>query len=366
MPATFWLASSVTVNNTLNYITVQTGDDISSIYENSFLKVSNYSEPVEVKRAYMNAAVPTIELFSNWPGANASGVSAVVVPSAAAVAAAAVDVQALVTLYTALGDSVSSVATADSLVKRTSAGRIKAVASSASDDVVVKSEIGTAATKDVTTSATDATADRLLKVGDFGIGIGRATTDTDMNAGDYVKAGNIVTSNAVNLLTNRPPMDTATSTRYTVEFIGSPTGTGAQRATNRSTGSTYVRGTLDGVWSDWNELYHSGNTNFDTWKSVSIGDILCTGIAVSSTTLRFFIDTDFLLNPAGITVLSGKTFSINAANDAAFAAGITTLGFNGRSTPKQLVFDVTTSGLTTGNTYQLRSEQADSQFKATF
>jgi hypothetical protein len=198
---------------------------------------------------------------------------------------------------------------------------------------------------------------------DFGLG-----ADNNRNAEitdcDTVKAAGFYTVSAS--ATNRPPGTPANNTKLVV-LGGSFASRATQIFSNDAVGvsSIWVRN-YNAAWSDWQEIFHSGNTNFDTWKSAAVGDILCTAIAISSTTLRFFIDTDFKNNPNGISVLAGKTFSIATSVDAAFATGITTLNFNGRSTPKQLIFDVVTSGLTTDKTYQLRSEQSDSQFKATF
>ena len=91
--ATFWKGSSITANGSSSFITVQTGDDISSIKENSLLMVSNFGLPIEVKRAYMNSSVPTIELFENFPATSSAGLVAVIAPSAAAIAQASIDLQ---------------------------------------------------------------------------------------------------------------------------------------------------------------------------------------------------------------------------------------------------------------------------------
>ena len=120
--------------------------------------------------------------------------------------------------------------------------------------------LGTAATKDVTTSANDTTADRLLKVGDFGIGGSTTSSGTDLNAGDYVKSGIQITSAAISTLTNYPTQDSATSSRYLVEFIGLLTGNFIQRVTNRGTGVTYIREGFSSVFGTWKTMYNSGNS----------------------------------------------------------------------------------------------------------
>lgn len=187
--ATFWKATALTVNNTSSLITVQTGDSIDGIYPNSMLKTSNYSEPVEIKRAYMNGAVPTIELFANWPGFNASNVSATIIPSAAAVAAVRAQLSELINLYEPLASNASAIPAADSLVLRTAAGRIKAAASEDIDDVVIKSELTTVSTAvqvlvDIKPPATVQTLDDALALCAAGkVAVGDKVQTAEYNAG---------------------------------------------------------------------------------------------------------------------------------------------------------------------------------------
>jgi hypothetical protein len=550
----FWRATAVTTTSGSDVVQVVTGDDVALISPNSFLQVGA-NQFVEVKTVNTTASPQTIELYYNWNGATASGQNAIAAPTKAEIKEAAAEIRALRVVYEGLADTVAVTNTADSIVKRDAAGRIKATNPVAAQDVVTKDYLGTAAVLDATSSATDTNSNKLSKVGDFGAGA-LITTDypisnidivTGVGGGMYryintntgtfpsgfsgfgniwvnkydannasqilvdlngksafrhvnndVPSGwniNFTSGNSVNPLdfglgadnsrnaeitdcdtvkvagfytvspsaTNRPAGTPANNTKLVV--LGGSFGSratqifsndavsvssiwvrnynaawsdwqeifhsgnsvntldyGLQTAVTlsasdnldtlvetkiwfnptasyapsnnypiASAGSLFViarnssnvtqefvkyadnvlsqkwfrsKGTVG--WSDWQEIYHSGNTNFDTWKSAAVGDILCTGEAISSTTIRFFIDTDFVKNPNGIDVLAGKTFSLATSVDAIFASNITTLNFNGRSTPKQLIFDVTTSGLTTDKTYQLRSEQSDSQFKATF
>jgi hypothetical protein len=182
----FWKATAVTTTSGSTVIQVVTGDDVSLISPNSLLQVGT-SQLVEVKTVNTTASPQTIELFYVWNGASGSGQNAISAPTKAEIKAAAEEIRALRVTYEGLANSISASSATNSLVKRTPEGRIKATPSSEANDVVVRSEIGTAAALDandvvvnsdigtaaaldVTTSATDTTAGRLTKVGDFGIG----------------------------------------------------------------------------------------------------------------------------------------------------------------------------------------------------
>jgi len=122
---------------------------------------------------------------------------------------------------------------------------------------------GTAATADVTTTTTDTTAGRLLKVGDFGVGVntGLSIPSGDYNqatvAGRYVGAG----ASAVNA-----PSSLAA---YGTLQVARGGGYVSQYATFGSAASglkVEFRGSNNGTtWSPWQEIYHTGST-FDGIK----------------------------------------------------------------------------------------------------
>lgn len=111
--------------------------------------------------------------------------------------------------------------------------------------------LGTAATESVTTSPTDETVGRLLKVGDFGIG--SITTSVVVDA-DGV-AGGLSVHTTVDTSLNVP---NAWGTLLNIKN-GSH---GFQLAKGNSQDNFWMRGT-SGVspfpWSNWRELWHSGN-----------------------------------------------------------------------------------------------------------
>jgi len=125
---------------------------------------------------------------------------------------------------------------------------------------------GTAATANVTTSATDTTAGRLLKVGDFGLGGGVVSTEVDLAA--YVTAGTYITpSSGVVDLPSGAPQD-----RYTLIVSGGTWIT--QQLTNTDTAQTWFRsGTPAEIQAGiiWNEIYHTGST-CENFTSTGIDD----------------------------------------------------------------------------------------------
>lgn len=115
--------------------------------------------------------------------------------------------------------------------------------------------LGTAATHDVTTSPTDTTGGRLLKVGDFGIGITTLPTwplatlndsaTTPVGTGHYRISGiPDAPFNGVVLHINRAGGDIL------------------QVAFNHTDNQIYFRGYYNNNWRPWNVLYHSGNVAY--------------------------------------------------------------------------------------------------------
>jgi len=105
---------------------------------------------------------------------------------------------------------------------------------------------GTAATKDVTTSATDTTTGRLLKVGDFGIYSHIAATgdwDTYLTSGIYRGLS----------LTNAPTND------WIIVEVYYFSGIAFQRATSLYWDRIYHRNYSSNTWSPWVKIYHTGN-----------------------------------------------------------------------------------------------------------
>ena len=109
---------------------------------------------------------------------------------------------------------------------------------------------GTAATADVTTSATDTTAGRLLKVGDFGLGnSGVAETTADLNDINFNSFQRIASSSV-----NRP---FSWGTILTQVPYGDD---GIQIAGNTQVDELCFRRKVSDTWESWQEIYHTGST----------------------------------------------------------------------------------------------------------
>lgn len=116
--------------------------------------------------------------------------------------------------------------------------------------------LGTAAVADVTTSSTDTTAGRLLKVGDFG----RSSTSLTYVTGTLDSLNYTSTWNVSTVLAGSDNFPFATGGVLTVER--GPTANYATQEYSILVGSISrkaIRHNNNGVWQPWRELYHTGN-----------------------------------------------------------------------------------------------------------
>lgn len=134
--------------------------------------------------------------------------------------------------------------------------------------------LGTAAIADVTTSRTDTTASRVVRVGDFGWG-GPSVVDQNANAprapGVY---GFQEAANAPYATVNLISMDWGPDPRWQTQFA---IGVNANRA--------FIRSILkdQAVSTNWVELFHTGN--FDPASKSNVGH--AHGVVTSSATVEF-------------------------------------------------------------------------------
>lgn len=137
--------------------------------------------------------------------------------------------------------------------------------------VVRQSDLGTAATRDVTTSKTDTTEGRLLKVGDFGVGEPIILTSSD-DLNDIMSPG-IYSHSLGNAPANTPVVYAGMLT----VFIGDPSNFVVQVWRRREGQAREFQRTFDpnsGVWTDWVEFYNTGNLPRplgvgQTWQDVT-------------------------------------------------------------------------------------------------
>ena len=137
----------------------------------------------------------------------------------------------------------------------------------AAGEVPTNADLGSASTADVQTSATDDTADRLMAVGAFGLGLPNIIpTGVDLN--DYVTQG-FYNINNVTGISNLPPG--GVGSLVVLNYAAPPTVRTTQNFYSVD-GSIYSRSGVATTWTDWVELYHTGNTGTAATKDTGTLD----------------------------------------------------------------------------------------------
>ena len=115
-------------------------------------------------------------------------------------------------------------------------------------------DLGSASTADVQTSTTDDTADSLMAVGAFGLGLPNIIpTGVDLN--DYVTQG-FYNINDVTGISNLPPG--GVGSLVVLNYAAPPTVRTTQNFYSVD-GSIYSRSGVVTTWTDWVRVYHTGN-----------------------------------------------------------------------------------------------------------
>lgn len=351
MTATFWTGSSLSFTNGSKTVTVNTGPSLDSVKANSSLTAGNYNEPVEVKSVSGN----TITLYNNWPGSTGT-TSATIKPSAAAAASAGVAAQQLITDIQSLVGSASATATANSFVKRTSNGRIKASAGAATDDVVVQSQLGTAAAMDVTTSRLDTDQNHIMKVRDFGLGDRIATGYPSDNLDDAT-----VPCGFYRLVNGAPSMGTRPEGFSDYAYCQAQTydiNSKLQTVVD-VTGKKAYRVFSNTNTDNWIYDYNSSNTNFNRFQGDAENDYVLpnSGKGRNTNIVRFLINLNSVASPSSITTSPLTQFALVAGGQQApVNSSINSISLSPTSSRKALVLEVTLvdSVVTVGESYALR------------
>ncbi|MET6758932.1 hypothetical protein [Pseudoalteromonas sp. NCIMB_1079] len=184
---------------------------------------------------------------------------------------------------------------------------------------------GTAATADLTTSPTDTTPGRALKVGDFGVGttVGISFAGEDL---DLVSAA--LSGYYTNTTLNTPFANTFGA----FSFIPIGTG-GVMVAISTSSETMFYRAKVSGSWRPWQELYSSKNTNLNDF-TFSQGDVKSAYVRGG---IKLLVDlpTSSFTSPTSITATG--TFSIiDISNGQTVFSGLTPT-IDSISSPKNLV-----------------------------
>jgi hypothetical protein len=244
-----WFTANVTLTNGSQLVKWNSGDPILKLNARDGLIV-NGGTPIEV----LSIGSVDFLLKNNWPGATAT-VEVTAQPTAGDFTDATEKLREVSifasSLYGQLTDwaaaSTANVTITDAAGVNTQVPTPKALT-----DVI--ETLGSAANADVTTSNTDTTANRLLKVGDFGLGeLGNAITidpdlTTQIATGFYrgVYSGGVADNIDCAVLNMRS--NTSRQAQLAIAYGG-----GATRAYIQSMAS-------NDTWQPMVELYHSGNS----------------------------------------------------------------------------------------------------------
>ena len=169
------------------------------------------------------------------------------------------------------------------------------------NEVPLNSDLGTAATEDVTTSATDSTAGRLLKVGDFGLGAAYPEAIADLN--EFTLGGMYRFTTAT---TNQP---TAAGNGQLMTVVFDPNDI-RQFVYYKNNDSQFTRRSADGAWQAWQEIHHTGNLQNTTTLGLGVvrlmynnsGGVIGENSSVSGSALKIAIGTTTGFTTSTVTV----------------------------------------------------------------
>lgn len=376
MTATFWTASAVTFTNGQKTATVTSGSPFNSSqsYANWKLSSGNKNEPVEVK----SASGTQIELFDNWSGPSGS-TTVTMEPSPASAAAAGAAAQALITQIQTLVNSASVTATANSFVKRDSSGRLKVSAPSANDDAVNKGHLGTAATKNITTSfGLDNQDGEVLKVRDYGIGSRAFFVNNFPNSMMDAVLGGFYYGYSGTHPSATPDSNPFPDKGGAFSAIGFGNNFGgldysgqiAIENSNVLDIKAWSIGAAASGGSGWERLYHSGNTNLDTFGGNGAGERFARCTARGTTTAFLELNLNSKVKPSGVIIRG--TFKItDASGNTTIATGISNadIGTVTNTRPSSRFYTLlinNLAGLTKDYTYYIETESADAEIEVTF
>lgn len=208
--------------------------------------------------------------------------------------------------------------------------------------------LGTAATSNVTTSTTDTSSDRVLKVGDFGIGnIIRMSGVSQNDLDDLYKPGFYYvpkSGNNLSLNSTVVPLPQSDSTNYSVQMAV------AQSSSSSSGASLRLRSANgSGVWNNWAEVVHSGNIAQTTGNNTTVpmsqkavSDVLGTAIGGLGTAASHNVTTS-TTDTGSNRVLRYRDFGVGSALEFSnvegnnytglFSVGSSSASFGGKSFP---------------------------------
>lgn len=219
------------------------------------------------------------------------------------------------------------------------------------------------ASKLAQTSNVDATADRGLLVGAFGLGnTGQLPYPTGLDCDSQVASGSFLLDNSV---ANNPLVSASQS--GTLQHINRLQSSGVVRSTQtaRGSGEAWERSDLAGTWSTWEPVYTGASLNPNEFGGGSANLAIATGDAQTTSDVNFFMPISGLAPPTSITVAS--TFTLQSMQFSTIATGLTPT-LSSASGNKLLFLSISGLGgaLTVGDRYYLRSDDSSSKITVNF
>mgnify|MGYP003630949496 CR=1 FL=1 len=333
---------SVTTNPTI--VSIATGDDISIIQEDSGLIFEGES-PVQVKRGYIDGSGNKfIELQSPWPYSTKTNQPLVAYPTDASFAEATAELRRVI-------DSLEKAGTTDAQAGTDDEKFMTALKTKQSIDF----NTGTAAAADVTTSVTDTTAGRVVKVGDFSLG---GNLIVAVNPNEINKTYSTRLPNTVEGIGYMPQVG-----YYTMDTAAYDSNSGHQLAKDLFDRQMYHRTKQGEVWDDeWIKIFDSGNTNFNEFGGLAANDTIGVAGRVTNATAALALPINSKVAPTSLT----RTGSFNIIRNGINEGAVTSLTLTSGSSNKVAILEFGGVTFNQGDFIQVRTVDAESKIKVNF
>ncbi len=223
----------------------------------------------------------------------------------------------------------------------------------------IQALVGTAATKDVTTSTTDTTSGRLIGVDDFGItGVSAPPYSSTLNydsSDPYSGVHRITSASQITLPSGVPVFGELKVSRYGVsELIQTYSAiTSDQILSRRIQGATI---------GDWVEIYHSGNTNFNEFGGLNANDTIGVAGRVTNSVAALFLPINSKVAPTSITTSGSFNLIRNGVNEGS----ITGLSLKSESSNKVAILEFGGVTFNQGDFIQVRTAEVTSKITVNF
>lgn len=350
-----YTASQVTISNGSKAVVINSNENPESVSKGDFLFLSG-SDPKEINRTYINDQQKhVIELVENWDSGNKTNQPAIVLPTTVE-----------------FRDTVAAIKNANLLINdnmqamsdwQSKLGTVTFIGLDGTERTVPTlasflATLGTAATKDVTTSPTDTTAGRLLKVGYMGLGDTSGIEQSDLD---------LIVRNGWHYNLKYSIDGSVDGVFQTVTSMGDNANQGFQLGAfgaqgDGSEGNTYSRRKWQGGWREWRKIYDSGNTNFNEFGGQVANDTIGIAGRITNATGALFLPINSNTAPTSITSTGSFNIIRNGINEGA----ITSLTLTSGSSNKVAILEFGGVIFNQGDFIQVRTAEVTSKITVNF